>query len=209
MGALLWPSLHTGLAGDTVRLWAIGSLLAGALSWTVGSIVSRRARLQVNSFVAAAWEMLLAGAFCTGLGTVLGQWPDFHLTTSSVGSLAYLITGGSLLGFTGFIYLIDNVPVAKVASYTYVNPVVAVLLGIFLLHERPEKAEFTGMAAIVVAVYLLTHGADSRQDTAAGGRGSGAVTDEVKLVLMQHKGPFPNRERPFRVADALYRMRKL
>ncbi len=156
MGALLWPSLHTGLAGDTVRLWAIGSLLAGALSWTVGSIVSRRARLQVNSFVAAAWEMLLAGAFCTGLGTVLGQWPDFHLTTSSVGSLAYLITGGSLLGFTGFIYLIDNVPVAKVASYTYVNPVVAVLLGIFLLHERPEKAEFTGMAAIVVAVYLLT-----------------------------------------------------
>jgi drug/metabolite transporter (DMT)-like permease len=48
------------------------------------------------------------------------------------------------------------VPVAKVASYAYVNPVVAVLLGIFLLHERPAPAEFAGMAAIVVAVFLLT-----------------------------------------------------
>jgi drug/metabolite transporter (DMT)-like permease len=60
------------------------------------------------------------------------------------------------LGYTGYIYLIEHVPVGKVASNTYVNPVVAVLLGIFLLHERPEAAEFAGMAAIVVAVFLLT-----------------------------------------------------
>ena len=64
--------------------------------------------------------------------------------------------GGSLLGYTGFIYLLEHVPVAKVMSYTYVNPVVAVLLGIFLLHERPVAAEFAGMACIVVAVFLLT-----------------------------------------------------
>jgi drug/metabolite transporter (DMT)-like permease len=156
LGALLWPSLHTGLSGDSVRLWAIASLLAGALSWTVGSILSRRVRLPVNSMVAAAWQMLLAGAFSTALGTALGQWPQFHLSVASGLSLGYLITGGSLLGYTGFIYLIDNVPVAKVSSYTYVNPLVAVLLGIFLLHERPEATEFTGMGCIVVAVFLLT-----------------------------------------------------
>jgi drug/metabolite transporter (DMT)-like permease len=78
------------------------------------------------------------------------------VNAASVGSLAYLITGGSLLGYTGFIYLLEHVPVAKVSSYAYVNPVVAVLLGIFLLHERPEAAEFAGMAGIVVAVFLLT-----------------------------------------------------
>jgi drug/metabolite transporter (DMT)-like permease len=122
----------------------------------VGSIVSRRARLKVDTLVAAAWQMLIAGAFCAVLGTALGQWPQFHLTGSAAGSLAYLITGGSLLGYTGYIYLIEHVPVGKVASNTYVNPVVAVLLGIFLLHERPEAAEFAGMAAIVVAVFLLT-----------------------------------------------------
>jgi drug/metabolite transporter (DMT)-like permease len=156
LGVMLWPTMHHGLAGNSLQLWAIAALLAGALSWTVGSILSRRARLPVNSFVAAAWQMLLAGAFSTLLGTALGQWPQFHVNVASVGSLAYLVTGGSLLGYTGFIYLIENVPVAKVASYTYVNPVVAVLLGFFLLHERPAATEFAGMGCILVAVFLLT-----------------------------------------------------
>ncbi len=156
LAALVWPSLRTGLAGDRMRLVAIGVLLAGALAWTVGSILSRHARLPVNSFVAAAWQMLIAGAFSTLMGTALGQWPEFHVNLASVGSLAWLITGGSLVGYTCFVYLLEHVPVAKVASYAYVNPVVAVLLGIFLLHERPERAEFAGMAAILVAVFLLT-----------------------------------------------------
>jgi drug/metabolite transporter (DMT)-like permease len=156
LGILLWPSLHSGLAGNSTLLVALAVLLAGALSWTVGSLYSRHARLAVNSFVAAAWQMLAAGAFNTLLGTALGQWPQFHVNAASVGSLAYLITGGSLLGYTGFIYLLEHVPVAKVASYAYVNPVVAVFLGILLLHERPEPAEFAGMAGIVVAVFLLT-----------------------------------------------------
>ena len=156
LGALLLPSLRSGLAGDRSLLLALGVLLAGAFSWTVGSIVSRRSRLPVNSFVAAAWQLLAAGAFSTLLGTALGQWPQFHLDVRAVGSLAWLITGGSLLGYTCFIYLLEHVPVAKVSSHSYVNPVVAVLLGIFLLHERPAVAEYTGMAGIVVAVFLLT-----------------------------------------------------
>ena len=156
LAALLWPSLRNGIAGDRTRLLALGALLAGALSWTIGSILSRRTRLPANSFVAAAWQMLAAGAFNTVLGTALGQWPRFHLNGAAAGSLAYLITCGSLLGYTGFTYLIEHVPVAKVSSYAYVNPVVAVLLGILLLHERPVTEEFVGMAAVLVAVFLLT-----------------------------------------------------
>ena len=156
LAALLWPSLRTGFAGDHSRLLAIVALLAGALSWTVGSIFSRRTRLPVNSLVAASWQMLVAGIFNTAIGTLLGQWPQFHVNRAAIGSLAWLVTGGSLLGYTGFIYLIEHVPVAKVTSYSYVNPVVAVVLGILLLHERPEPAEFVGMAGVVLAVFLLT-----------------------------------------------------
>ena len=154
--ALLWPSLRHGLAGDQARLWAVAALLAGALCWTIGSIVSRRARLRVNSFVAAAWQMLAAGACSTVLGSFLGQWPRFHVNSAALWSQAYLITCGSLLGYSGYIYLLKHVPVGKVASYAYVNPVVAVLLGILLLHERPAPEEFAGMAAILLAVFLLT-----------------------------------------------------
>jgi drug/metabolite transporter (DMT)-like permease len=153
---LLWPSLQIGLSGNPAALFAIGALLFGAFAWAVGSVVSRHAHLQVNIFVAASWQMLIAGLISLVLGTVLGQWPQFHVNTASIGSLAWLITGGSLLGYTAFIFLLGNVPVAKVMSYTYVNPVVAVLLGIFLLHERPAPAEYIGMATIVVAVYLMT-----------------------------------------------------
>jgi drug/metabolite transporter (DMT)-like permease len=156
LGLLVWPSLRTGLAGDRRLLLALAVLLAGGFSWTVGSLLSRRSKLPVNSFVAAAWQMLVAGVFSTLLGTALGEWPQFHVNGAAIGSLAWLITGGSLLGYTGFIYLLEHVPVAKVSSYAYVNPVVAVLLGILLLHERPALAEFAGMAGIVVAVFLLT-----------------------------------------------------
>ena len=156
LAALLWPSLRTGLAGDHARLAAIGVLLTGALAWVTGSLVSRHSRLAVNSAVAAAWQMLIAGAFSTVLGTLLGQWPGFHVNAASIGAQAWLITGGSLVGYSAFIYLLEHVPVAKVSSYAYVNPVVAVLLGILLLHERPEAAEFAGMAGIVVAVFLMS-----------------------------------------------------
>jgi drug/metabolite transporter (DMT)-like permease len=145
-----------GLGGNRVLLWAIVVLLAGALSWALGSLLSRHARLKVDTLVAASWQMVIAGTFNLLLGTVLGQWPQFHINAASVGSLAWLITGGSLLGYTGFIYLLEHVPVSKVLSYTYVNPVVAVLLGIVLLNERPVAAEFAGMGCIVLAVFLLT-----------------------------------------------------
>ena len=91
LAALLWPSLRTAWPGTMRACWP--GLAAGrALAWTVGSMLSRRARLPVNSFVAAAWQMLIAGAFNTALGTALGQWPQFHVNAASIGSLAYLIT---------------------------------------------------------------------------------------------------------------------
>lgn len=166
LAVLLSPSLQSGTRSNPAMLLALAALLGGALCWAIGSVLSRRARLPVNSLVAAAWQMLAAGVFSTSIGTALHQWPRFHLNFASAGSLAYLITCGSLLGYSGYIYLIEHVPVGKVASYAYVNPVVAVLLGILILHERPAAVEFAGMAGVVLAVFLLTtaniRGADAQ-----------------------------------------------
>ena len=156
LAVLLGPTLHVVLHGDAFLLGALAALFGGALSWAVGSMVSRHARLPVNAFVAAAWQMIFAGIFDTLLGTALGEWSGFHPTPAALGAVAYLVTGGSLLGYTGFIYLLEHVPVAKVMSYTYVNPIVAVLMGIVILHERLVASEYVGMALIVVAVFLLT-----------------------------------------------------
>ena len=78
LAALLWPTLRNGLAGNHTLLLALAVLLAGGFSWTVGSILSRRSRLPVNSLVAAAWQMVAAGAASLMVGTGLGQWPQFH-----------------------------------------------------------------------------------------------------------------------------------
>ena len=160
LAVLLWNSIGSGLAGHGALLWGLAALLGGAFSWTVGTLVTRHVRVETvekpNSFVAASWQMLAAGVFCLLLGTALGEWPGVHLNVPTVGALAYLVVGGSLLGYSGFIYLLEHLPAAKVLSYAYVNPVVAVLLGIVLLGERPAPAEFGGMAAIVLAVFLLT-----------------------------------------------------
>ena len=156
LAALVWPSVRSGLAGNHALLWAIAALLASALSLTVGSLVGRRSRLPVNCFVAASWQMLLRRRLLHRAGNGAGRVAPVSLERRLDRSLAWLITGGSLAGYSAFIYLLEHVPVAKVASYAYVNPVVAVLLGVFLLHERPDAAEFAGMAGIVVAVFLLT-----------------------------------------------------
>ncbi|HWT64742.1 MAG TPA: EamA family transporter, partial [Terracidiphilus sp.] len=129
LAILLSPSLRSGFHGDTPRLIAIGVLLFGCTCWSAGTVIGRRARLQMNSFVGAAWQMFAAGIVNLILGTAFGQWPAFHPSSRGLLSIAYLVVGGSLLGYTSFVYLIERVPIAKVASYAYVNPVIAVLLG--------------------------------------------------------------------------------
>lgn len=156
LAALLWPSIHKGLAGEMQRVLAAAAVLGGALCWTVASIISRHVRLPVNAFVAAGWEMLFAGIFNTMLATLFGDWGEVHWTPPAVGSIAYLVTFGSLIGFTAYIWLLEHVPVAKVATYAYVNPVVAVILGALFLGERLEPTEYIGMVAVVLAVFLVT-----------------------------------------------------
>ena len=156
LGVLVSPGLREGLRGETRQMIGMGVALGSAMSWTAGSILSRRSKLAVSPFVAAGWEMLFAGVFNFGVMSLNGGYRGSHWGVQAWSSILYLVTFGSLVGYTAYIYLLDHVPVAKVATYAYVNPVIAVILGAVFLRERMSGIEYIGMGAILIAVYLVT-----------------------------------------------------
>ncbi len=156
LAILAWPSARTGLHGDWHQIVAIAVLLLGALSFAGGSVLSRNSKLSLNPFVCAGWEML-AASFCDlVLATSLRQWGHAVWNRDGISAIAFLVLFGSLVGFSSYTWLLQNVPVSKVATYAYINPVVAVLLGAFLLGERMHRNEWVGMLIILPAVVLVT-----------------------------------------------------
>lgn len=154
--ALLWPSLRNGVGGHPMQILAVLAILVGALSWASGSILSRRMNLPVDPLVAAGWEMFAAGVANIFFASVFWQWPHAEWNWTSVGCVSFLVVFGSLIGFTSYVWLIAHVPVAKVSTYAYVNPMLAVVLGALFLHEKLAPTEYIGMVAIVVSVALVT-----------------------------------------------------
>ena len=154
---LVWPSVRGGVAqpGYSRPLLGVGVLLLAALAFAVGAVLSRRFNFQADSFVATGWQ-LGAAALCNwtiALGG--GNLRHATWTTSGVGAILYLATFGSLIGLVAFTFLLKNVPVGMVSTYAFVNPVVAVLLGVVLLHEQLFRSELAGMAIIVCAVAMV------------------------------------------------------
>jgi len=144
-----------GLAeGGTVRGEA--ALLVAALSWSCGSLYARRTTTTLDPFLATAWEMLFGGALFLVLGVLLGSAAGTRPTPAGLAALVYLIVFGSWVGFTAYVWLLAHAPAAKVATYAYVNPVIAILLGWWILGERISLAVAGGSAIIVVAVILVT-----------------------------------------------------
>jgi drug/metabolite transporter (DMT)-like permease len=156
--ALLWPSFHEAVSihGRPMQMIAALVVLLGALSWAIGSVRFRRLALDVDPLVAAGWEMMAAGLCNLLFATATWQWPHAVWNSDSVGAIGYLVLFGSLLGFSCYIWLIHHVPVAKAATYAYVNPVVAVILGAVVLGEHLQPTEYIGMVAVICAVALVT-----------------------------------------------------
>jgi drug/metabolite transporter (DMT)-like permease len=96
-----------------------------------------------------------AGVFNTVFAFFVGGFRSSVWTPSGAAAVAYLAVCGSLFGLVAFTYLLKNVAVTKVAPYAFVNPVIAVLLGALLFHERLVSAEFAGMAVIVCGVAMV------------------------------------------------------
>jgi len=174
---LVWPGLVSSLRGDWHQMIATGVVLFGSLCWTVASVISRRAEIRISGLAAAAWQMLFGGIFITVMMFASGRYHGTKWGAQAWNATLYLVVFGSLVGYSAYIYLLDHVAVSKVATYAYVNPVIAVVLGAIFLGERFVTVEYVGMGAILLAVFLVTSskmktGASTAidQGVAAGGR---------------------------------------
>lgn len=135
-----------------------GVLVLGCLSWAFGSLRSRVADLPKSGFLAAAMEMLCGGALLLLFGLATGQGAQLSLaavSTRSLVALAYLVSFGSLIGFTAYIWLLGATTSARVSTYAYVNPVVAVLLGWGFANEPMTLRTILAAAVIVSAVVVI------------------------------------------------------
>jgi len=135
-----------------------------ALSWATGSFASGRLTLPADPFVATGAQMVCGGVALVLGGLVAGETAGFDVRELALDGLlafAYLVVFGSLLAYTAYVWLLGNAPLGQVATYAYVNPVVAVLLGWAVLEETISVTTLVG-AAVVVASVALTVGRETR-----------------------------------------------
>ncbi|HLK54152.1 MAG TPA: EamA family transporter [Candidatus Angelobacter sp.] len=152
---LLWPRIASGSRLGQLELFGAAILAGASFLWALGSIFSHRYHLSVDVFVSAAWQMTLAGAVNGIIALIFGQFQKTHWTTPALTGIGYLVVFGSWAGYTAYIYLLEHVPTPKVATYAYVNPIVAVFLGWIILHEQVDAFMLLGTAIIIASVWLV------------------------------------------------------
>lgn len=157
LAVLLWPSLTTTTSFGRVQLWASVSLMGSSFSWALGSVLAKRWKsVEVDPFSATAWQMIAAGFGNLLWAAGAGSFSQVVWTARGIGATVYLIVCGSWIGYTAYIYLLNHVPTAKVSTYAYVNPVIAVFLGWLVLHEKVDGYVLAGSAIVVASVILVT-----------------------------------------------------
>jgi drug/metabolite transporter (DMT)-like permease len=134
-------------------------LIVAALSWSIGSLYSRKASLPSSSILGTGMEMLVGSVGLFAFGTLVGEWSQFHLATismRSMGGLIYLILFGSLIGFVSYTWLLRNAPTPIVSTYAYVNPVVALFLGSVIAGEALDGQDILSALIVLAGVVLIT-----------------------------------------------------
>jgi drug/metabolite transporter (DMT)-like permease len=149
---LLQPGEQTAGAS----LPALAACVFAAVMWASGSFASPRLRLPGDPLVSVGWQMLLGGTVITVAGLAVGEVDVDAFSTRSLVALTYLIVFGSWLAYTAYAWLLQNAPISRVATYAYVNPMVAIVLGYLILDEVIAPVTLAGAAIIVVSVALVT-----------------------------------------------------
>lgn len=148
-------------AAPVERVDGLGAtaLIMASLCWAIGSLWSRHVKLPRSPLLATGMQMLAGGAALLIVGLICGEWGRLKPSEFSVRSLValvYLILFGSFIGFSAYVWLLRVTTPAKVSTYAYVNPVVAVVLGWAVLDERLGASTFLAMGLIIAAVLLIT-----------------------------------------------------
>lgn len=155
VGALFLPG--GGASGHTDTGYALVTV-AASLSWAAGSLLAVRRPVPPDAMALASVQMLSGGVIALIWSVAAGELRGFHLgavTPASWWALGYLLLVGSFLAYPVYLYLLRTAPVSLVSTYAFVNPVVAVLLGVAVAGEQLTAGEAVAATAIVVAVALV------------------------------------------------------
>jgi len=163
LGLLVGPDALNG--EGTVNPAGALVLMAGSLSWAVGSLLIKRAPRATTGLNGSGTQMLAGGLCLLAAGLALGELAQLdlaHVTGRSLIGFLYLVTFGSLIGFTAYFYLLAHTTAAKAATYAYVNPVVAVVLGWAFANEPLTMRTMLAAAVILAGVAIITVTRDAR-----------------------------------------------
>jgi len=134
-------------------------ILAGGVAWSLGAVLTRSMPRPASPPLTAGAQMMLGGAVLLALSIGSGELHSTpHVSLRAALALVYLIVGGSWLGFTAYIWLLARMPVTRVASHAYVNPLVAVLLGYLVAGEELTPRMLLASSLVVASVFLLLRG---------------------------------------------------
>lgn len=141
-------------------------LFAASITWAAGSVYARHARQPASALLGVAMQMMTGGALMLLTGVALGEAWHFHweaITARSAWAFLYLTIFGSLVGFTCYVWLLRVSTPARVSTYAYVNPLIAVILGSLVLHEPLPGGVLLAGALILAAVVIITVKGQSRR----------------------------------------------
>jgi drug/metabolite transporter (DMT)-like permease len=158
-GVAVLVSRSLNLGGAPIDRVGAVALIIASMSWSVGSILTRKLPLPPSKVMSSGAQMLAGGVFLALTAAALGEFRNFHPSTVSRGAwlaLLYLIVAGSIIGFTAYIWLIHHESPTKVGTYAYVNPVVAVLVGYFLGGEALGPRTILGTLLVLISVLVIT-----------------------------------------------------
>ena len=137
------------------HLWALLLVVLSSVLWASGSFLSSRLSLPADSLAATSYEMLVGGLILLPIGLATTHPHFSQFSGRSIFGFFYLVTFGSVIGYTAYVWLLDNAPLGRVATYAYVNPVVAIALGAIVLHEGLTWTIGLGAALVLACVAIV------------------------------------------------------
>ena len=143
--------------GEGSTALGLATMVAASMSWTMGSFLSKRLALPRDPLVATTWEMALGSALLLVGAAVFGEYGELGSEAFALDSMlawAYLVVMGSLVGFSAYAWLLRVAPISLVVTHQYVNPLVAIALGMAFLGERPSPWALVGAALVIGSVYI-------------------------------------------------------
>lgn len=144
-------------SGSTTEMLCMAGLVVTSLSWAGGSLYSKYYG-SGPVMVTTAWQMIAASVFCLLFSVIIGDVKNFHPETVPVKawlSLGYLIVFGSLAGFSAYVWLLQVRTATQVSTHAYVNPVVAVILGVLFANETMSGLQVAGLVVILLSLLLI------------------------------------------------------